>query len=434
MNRQSSSFGVQTVPFRTTRIERLLLIGVVALLPIENHIPPIMGLSITALVFGVIAIYVLLNRAPMLGKVWTHPLFLTAYGFLLVIAVLELTHPYSDYWEILRIVQMVFGGVVVAALCRDQGGLRAGLYGWLVAGLGVACYLIGTGYSNLADLTAGDFHEATAVRANAFEGGGLTANLNALAFFAAQGAAVALALGVTERTAWRKALFLGVMLTCVVGVFIVMSRGGIIILAASCLAIMGCYGLMKARIIVVVALLAIVIALFVPEVVFSRLVYKATSHEGEVDARTQVYTAVLDNLPEYFLVGVGAGHFWKSWGGKHGFAYQSSEGSIIGSHNCFAQVTIYWGLGGLCGVLAVIWQAYRYFPRACRTHSLKLCLLGTTVSLLPWMATMHNIYNKEYSLGLGLIVGASLWIWPRSVGGVRFQPQENVSSAAPSKL
>ncbi len=420
----------------TTPIERLLLFGVVALLPIENHIPPIMGFSIIALVFGVIAIYVLLNRAPMLGKVWTHPLFFTAYGLLLLIVILELTHPDSDYLEILSIVQMVLGGVFVAALCRDQAGLRAGLYGWLVAGLGATFYLIETGYSNLATLTGAGFQVASAARANAFEGGGLIANLNSLAFFAAQGAAVALALGITERTAWRKAQFLGVMLTCVIGVFIAMSRGGVIVLAASCLAIMGCYGLMKARTIVVLALLTLVIALFVPEVVFSRLVYKAPIEDQEArnEARTRIYTAVFDNLPEYFIAGVGAGHYWKSWGAGHGFIESVyKKGGVVGSHNCFAQVTIYWGLGGLCGVLAVIWQAYRYFPRACRTHSLKICLLGTTVSLLPWMATMHNISNKEYSFGLGLIVGASLWIWPRSVGGVRFQPQENVSSAARSK-
>jgi uncharacterized membrane protein len=76
-------------------------------------------------------------------------------------------------------------------------------------------------------------------------------------------------------------------------------------------------------------------------------------------------------------------------------------------------------------MLAVIWQVYRWFPRACKTHALKLCLLGTTLSMLPFMTTMHLLYAKEFSLALGFMVGASLWIWPRALSMNRLKGQNH---------
>lgn len=409
--------------YRTKRVEHLMLFATAALLPLENQIPTIMGIGFMFFVFGSFFVYLLVNRAGMLDKVWAHPVFLTTYGFVLVILVLESSQPHSDYSEISRIAQMVAGAVLVAALCRDQSALRAGIYGWLAAGSWVTLFLMSTSYSSMSGSSATDFASASAVRDQAFEHIGFTANLNTLAFFAVQGAVGALALGLKERSSRRRTLFLAVMLVCVVGAFLPMSRGAIMSLAIAGGAVMVAYGILRARMVVVLALLAIGIWILVPEAVFSRLVFKAQSYEpGKLEARTQVYTSVLENLPEFIITGVGAGHFWKSWGRSHGFAYGSG---VLGSHNCFAQVTIYWGILGLLGVVAVIYQAYRCFPTSCGTEALKLALLGTSISLLPLMMTMHQLYAKQLSLGLGLLVGAACWIWPRALSTGKLQRQAN---------
>lgn len=410
--------------YPTTRIERLLLFATVALLPLESHFPAVMGFGAMTFVFGVLAIYVLLNRASLLDKVWLHPVLLASYGFLFVAALLELTHPHTDYSEIMRIFQMVLGAIVVASLCRDHSGLRAGLYGWIGAGLWVAIYVISVGYGEVSALNATDFDSASEVRDQVYEGMDLQANLNGLAFFAAQGVVGALALGLLERSPGRRILFLVLMLICLVGAFLPMSRGGVMIVAVASAVVMGTHGILRARILMVLALLAIGIWLVVPEAVFSRLVYKAHSYEpGKLEGRTKVYTAVLESLPEYVITGVGAGNFRKSWASRHGFG---KGRDLLGAHNSFAQVTIYWGILGLLGVLAIIWQAYRWFPISCRTSALKLALLGTSVSLLLYMMVMDNLYAKEFSLGLGLLVGANQWIWPRSVGQTIPQGQGNL--------
>lgn len=412
--------------YRTTGIERSLLLVTVALQPLENHIPNVMGFGFMSFVFGVLALYVLWNRVPMLDKVWTNPVFLTAYGFLFGIFLIELTHPHTDYSEIMRIVQMFIGAILIASLCRDQAGLRAGMYGWLAAGSWVTVLVILSSYGDISAMSAVSFSEANEIREQAFEDIGLKANLNGLAFFPAQGAIAALALGIAERSFMRRSVFLGLALTCMIGAFLPMSRGAILMLGVGCVAVMGAYGMLRARIILVLALLSITILIVVPEAVFSRLVYKSQSYEpGKLEGRTLVYTAVLESFPDYVLTGSGAGHFWKSWGRRHGFAYGRG---VLGSHNCFAQATIYWGILGLFGVLAVIWQVYRRFPRSCGTDPLKLCLLGTTMSLLVYMTTMHLLYAKELSLGLGFLVGASLWVWPLSMAGSRFLRQPTMTT------
>ena len=420
---QEKSLADRAPWYQTTRVERWFLTATVALLPLEQHIPSVMGFGFMALVFIVLAMYVLVNRISMLDKVWTHPVFLTAYGFLLVIFPLELAHPHPDYAELFRVVQMFAGALMIAALCRDQSALRAGMYGWLIAGSWVTVYVISVSYSDISAMSAVSFGEASDVRDAVFENMDFKVNLNTLAFFPAQGAIAALALGITERSFMRRIVFLGLALTCVIGAFLPMSRGAILILGFGCAGVMGVYGLMNARIILVLAILSITIMLLVPEAVFSRLVYKSQSYEpGKLEARTLVYTAVIESFPDYAVTGAGAGNFWKSWGKGHGFGYGRG---VLGSHNCFAQATIYWGVLGLLGMLAVIWQVYRWFPRACKTDPLKLCLLGTTLSMLPFMTTMHLLYAKEFSLALGFIVGATLWIWPRALSMNRLKGQNH---------
>jgi hypothetical protein len=316
---------------------------------------------------------------------------------------------------------MFVGAILIASLCRDEAGLRAGMYGWLAAGSWVTVLVILSSYSDISAMSAVSFAEANDIREQAFEDIGLKANLNGLAFFPAQGAIAALAMGIAERSFMRRSVFLGLALTCTIGAFLPMSRGAILMLGVGCVAVMGVYGVLKARIILVMALISISIMMLVPEAVFSRLVYKSQSYEpGKLEGRTLVYTAVLESFPDYVLAGAGAGNFWKSWGRRHGFAYGRG---VLGSHNCFAQATIYWGMLGLLGVLAVIWQGYRRFPRSCGTDPLKLCLLGTTMALLVYMTTMHLLYAKELSLGLGFLVGASIWVWPHSTASSVFVRQ-----------
>jgi O-antigen ligase len=131
-----------------------------------------------------------------------------------------------------------------------------------------------------------------------------------------------------------------------------------------------------------------------------------------MEARARIYTAAVEHFPEYALTGVGVGNFWGAWGRHSNYAYGRG---VLGSHNVFIQVTIYWGLIGLLALIAVVWQAYRCLPRHCGSDTLSLQLLGISVAVLIWALTMHNLYAKEFSLVLGLLVGARRQIWPKGI-------------------
>ena len=97
---------------------------------------------------------------------------------------------------------------------------------------------------------------------------------------------------------------------------------------------------------------------------------------------------------------------------RNGFAVVREEVKrVTGSHNWYAQVTIYWGLAGLLALLVLVWQTYRYLPNRCGEDPLRLCLLGLAVSTLLESLVVHVLYAKEFSLALGLVVGGALWVW-----------------------
>ena len=82
---------------------------------------------------------------------------------------------------------------------------------------------------------------------------------------------------------------------------------------------------------------------------------------------------------------------------------------ILGAHNCFFQITIYWGIPGLLSFLAVVWQAYRCMPRVRPNDALTLALMAIAFSTFLFLFVMHNMYSKSFSLGLGLLIGARCW-------------------------
>jgi O-antigen ligase len=236
--------------------------------------------------------------------------------------------------------------------------------------------------------------------------------MNAMAFVVAQGTSVALALTLTARTLRRRYLFLGITLLCLIATFLPMSRSGVVIVVISCAAILFVSGVRFGKIILMTVVIGATLVTLVPASVWSRMTFSTQVREHEGDARAQVYTAALEYLPDYIVTGIGVDSFWGSWGKRSRFA---GRHGVSGTHNVFIQVTIYWGLVGLLPLVLLVWQAYRYFPKYCGNDALALCLLGICISLLLWMMVVHNLYAKEFALGLGLLVGARRWIWPQGI-------------------
>jgi O-Antigen ligase len=398
--------------YRTTATERFLLIATIVLLPLENHIPSVAGFSIMWIMFAILGGYVFLNRLRALNKISMHPVFWTAYILLIVVFSIESLHPNPSHSEAFRIAQMVAAAVFVASLCRDRLALRAAMYGYIIAGVWLSILIFLTSYGALGGATATDFQEASRIRGDIMKDIPLQANLNVMTAFIAQGAVVALAWGLAAHTPLHRYLFLGTALFCLIATFVPMSRSGAAAAIVSSAVVIAASGARLGKTIVVAGVIGASVLIWVPGAVWSRMTFSTQEHHGKMEARAAFYTAAVEHFPDYITTGVGAGNFWGPWGMRSGFA---GKNGVYGAHNGFFQVTIYWGLAGLLALIALVWQAYRYLPRPFRNDMLALCLLGISVSLLTRLMATHNLYAKDFSLGLGLLVGASRWIDPKGI-------------------
>jgi O-Antigen ligase len=395
----------------TTRLECFLLMVTPVVLPLEQFIPIVDGFSIMWIWFAALTSYVLCQRLRSLNKTWLHPVFLAAYVMLALDFLIELSHPYTSYRDLTRIAQMIFGAVVVASLCRDRQALQATFYGYILAGFWLSTVLLTTSYGSLSGVSADDFQDASQIRGQVLSENPLGANANMLAAQVSVGTAAALALGLTARTTRHRCLFLGTTFVLAIGTFMPMSRGAILTLIVSCGVVFLSVRIRRGQKILLFIVVAAVIAVSVPAAIWSRMTFSTRTQGDKTDPRTLVYAAAIEYLPEYVLTGVGSGNYWNAWAwNKPGFRYRSS---VLGAHNIFFQVTIWWGLAGILGLLVVIWHAYRCLPKRSGKDPLSLCLLGTSVSLLLLMLFRHDLSSKEFALGFGLLVAASSWIWPQ---------------------
>lgn len=400
---------------RTTRAERFLLFISVVALPLQDYFPAVSGMSVMFLIFGALGAYVIVNRQRTLGESWCHPVFIVAYAFIGVCALLEYSSPLSRYEEIIRFLEMIGGAVCVAVLCRDRSALAACLYGYIVAALWVSVILYSTGYGHLQEMQADDFSQASKIRARTFGEKPVGANINALGNLCAQGAIVAFALSLSDRLKHLRILLLGIAGFCLIASFLPMSRGAVVINLVAFAAMLYARGVRFGGALIGVSILCVAVYALVPDVIWSRMA--ASSKEvGPNESRTLLYTTALDRLPEYVVSGIGAGNFHGKWGLEKGFARNRGDVTIAqGTHNSLLQITIYWGVLGLAMYLWMIWCIYRSFPLQCGRDELSLALLGILVSLGLWLLISHGFYQKSFSLGVGLLIGARQGIWPRGI-------------------
>jgi O-antigen ligase len=206
---------------------------------------------------------------------------------------------------------------------------------------------------------------------------------------------------------------LAIAVLCAIATSLSLARSGIVTMIVSVTAVLYASGIWRGRIILIAGIFGAAVIMWVPNVMWARLTVPTESREGYTDARGRIYTAAVEHFPEYAMTGVGAGNFYTEWGFRSNYGY--GRRNVTGSHNVFIEVTIYWGLAGLLALMAVVWQAYRCLPRHCGSDPLSLQLLGISVAALIMSLSVHDLYAKDFSLVLGLLVGARRWIWPKGI-------------------
>lgn len=398
----------------TLVIERSWLILITATLPLQDHLPTLLGVTVPWVFFAVTLAYVLLRRPYTLGRVGTHPIFLSLYLLLFIAASFEMVHPHADFVDIGRTGEMVFGGVLIAALCRDRGGLKAGVSGFILAGMWLAVPVFLNAYGLVSMSIAQDFETASRIRNEVFSKSWLIINLNTMAAFLAMAAVATLGLALSSISRLPRIIYLCISAMLIVAAFLPLSRSGAINVIISCLLVVLIHMRRKrARSVLGALVLAGLVVLFVPGAVFKRMTFTQDTRHGsseKQDARAQVYDAAFENAPEFIVAGVGSGNYWNSWAERHGF----TRGRIpLGAHNGFLQVWICWGFLGFMALCNVIWQAWRVLAAIPKSDGLSLPLRGLAASWLLLLFSSNVIYAKQFSLGFGMIAAAAISVWPR---------------------
>ena len=400
----------------TGSLDRFLLMGTVAMLPMQANIPTFGGMGVLFFIFSGLLVYQLFVRPNALFRTAKHPVFLTGFSFVCVAILLETMHEDSAYSSIVRIGFMLVGGVILASLCRDRSALVSGMYGYILGGVVLSCLLVFTthGRLNAMDDATGDFYEASVQRGAVFSNNPLKDDLNTMSFFAALGAIVGIALALGEKRFFRRFTLFGLSTICVVGTIIPMSRSGLGILVICLGVALYSYGVMRPQVILVVAVLAVTTLVWMPAIMWDRLAISTERlqvTDDYKDSRVEVYQASLNHLSEYVITGVGEGNFYGKWGQRSDFLQKN--GAITSPHNVYARVTINWGLMALAAFLILVWQAYRCLRIGSRTDPLWPCLQALALAVFLWLQVIDTLEAKEFSLILGFLVAADLWIWPK---------------------
>jgi hypothetical protein len=339
-----------------------------------------------------------------------HPVFVAAYVFIGLSVAAEFANPLSSEHYIGRFALMIGGAILVASLCRDRAALTMLLYGHIGAALWLGGILFLTSYGTLSGAAAMDFNDASYARGEAFRDSPIEGNLNKFALTCVLGGLVALAfaLGSTAASVFRRSIFVLIGTFCLIASSLSMSRMAIIMILVGCTLMFKTCGIRKGKVWLLAGLIAASAVFVVPDAIWSRMTVK--TGEGK-DLRVNFYENAIRDVNDYWLMGVGEGNYFKKWGFEKGYAHPNGDDVVVyGVHNAFLQVLIFWGIIALLAFLAMIWQTYRCVPAQCGSDPLALSLLVVAVTLLVLLPFTHNLENKAFSLGLGMLVAYQRWL------------------------
>ena len=383
----------------------------ILIIPFEDEYS-VFGLSLAKLTILTLLIAVLLFESKRLLEMLKHPIFICSAAFLAWAFITELFHPSSGWAFVGRIGQTLFYSTLVAAAVKNLAALRRILMTLVLVSAGLAFYL----FYNFHDLRSSrlDLKKADWARIYMEDGMGFSSNLNILSYTVGIGAIVALTKVLTTG-GWRRIVWAAIYVLCAIGVTIPASRGAFLALAAGS-------GIMMWRSVTrsakrmkqLFVMFCILVSLyaFASDTLTERLtslvgVGGADAETGKEESRAVLLNLALQTLPQYWILGVGAGNFWDSWGLENGFSKERrwESGEItVGTHNGFLAVWIYFGLPGLSLLCLICVMAGRRAPPKSDKSWDALSLTGLLVLGLFWLVFTHDLYLKQFGMILGLVM------------------------------
>jgi hypothetical protein len=398
------------VGYHSTNFDKFLLFLLVFSIYFESNLPSFFGASTPFIIFGFTMVYISFTRLNTLMRLFSSRYFITAMAFALLCIFMETIHQYSEYDFVFRYINMTLGMFGIAALCRDRQAFDLAMFTFVLASAAQSVLIITGTAPLLSSITARGFTDASHARIVAFEEFYLRGSLTDISYFSSIGAIIGIIWSYYEKIRWRRILLIILAMCSVLGVFLTASRTGAVIFFASVLIfIIKSHVNVKKWILPLIVLLLFV-AISVPEVVWVRLgsLVRLTELQSE-DSRSKVYLAVLRNIDQYVLTGVGSGNYWNGWAVKSGITNRYTTDVAMAAHNAFFQVWIYWGLPALLGFIYLM----RVYFKALDTNIIgdrrKACIYIFMMIIPMIFIFYHSFYHKSFSIGIGLLLSARFW-------------------------
>jgi O-antigen ligase len=238
----------------------------------------------------------------------------------------------------------------------------------------------------------------------------LRGNLNDISYFSSIGAIIGIIWAYYEKKRWKKILLLSLALSSVLGVFLTASRTGAVIFFFSFLIFIYKSKLNLKKWVLPTTVLVLFIIIAVPDVVWVRLssLVRLTELRSE-DSRSKVYIAVLNNIDQYFLTGVGSGNYWHGWAVKAGITNRLTTNVAMAAHNAFFQLWIYWGLPALIAFLYLMYVYSKMLVTKIENNRRIACLY-IFIMIIPLIFIFyHSFYHKTFSIGVGMLLSTRFW-------------------------
>ena len=387
---------------QTDTIKSAFLWVVPIVLMFERNMPTVAGLSSGFVTVSLLLLYVFVVRYKKFMLILGTVPFFFAAGFITICGIVEFVSPSSDFRFLTRSALMFGGALLLGALCETSRDFRTLSSSFIVVAVAWAGLMIlaVVGVLQSGGLAAG----GDVLRSQATGSLVLDEDPNTIALISAVGSMLSFILATSRTGIMQKGLYF-CSAFCALGVVTSGSRSGLLTLVLCFVAVAVWIPSIR-RQAGRAGLVGLVVGLIVlPDVFFDRVAQTvAMERTAENDGRMYLYTAAWRSLGDYFLMGVGDGNYWSSWGAENGFS-TAWDGKVSGAHNAFLQVLISWGIIPMLILAGFVFSLVRYpILEASRSDERALALVCCVGLAMFWM-TLHVIYHKYSMIMVAVLFG-----------------------------
>jgi O-antigen ligase len=390
--------------------DRIILFLLIPAIYFEANLPYYGTASTPFIFFALVVAYLVTTRMRSMFKLMLGKYFLASLFFVFVCIFMETIHSSPNYEYVLRYFNTSIGIYCIALLCRDKESLGVTIMSFILSSALQAIILIAGTMVFLRGFAAKGFVDASQIRIRAFDNFYLRGHPIDISLFCTIGALLGIIYFFYEQNRNKKFLLVSLTIPSIVGIFLPASRTGAIIFFTALIIFIFKSKIKIKRWLVPSLLLALLLLIAVPDVVWVRLFSIANFSElQQDDSRAKGYEAVLNSIDQYFLTGVGSGNYWNRWAVGAGITSIRETNVALAAHNAFLQIWMYWGLPALISFFILMYVYAKGLYTDLSDNTQKACIYIFIVTIPLIFLFYPSFYNKTFAVGIGMLVGARFW-------------------------